>query len=491
MNRKLLILVTVCAACLLMPFAMAGVSVALPGIAASLHAGLASEQWVVNGYDLAFGALMLAFGSLADLLGRRRVFIAGVSLFGLAAAGAAAAPSILMLDLARAAAGAGAAATLTSGSAILGTAFDGRDRMRAFAVFGTVVGLGLAFGATIAGALVTAFGWRSVFVVTAVVAALVVAASRMLPESRNPAARRADWGGTVTFTAGLGLLILGLIEGPQLGWASPVAIGSFTGFAVLLGAFFVIERRIAEPMFDLSLMTSRRFTGLCVAVFALVTVFTPLAIDLPSYLMSVDGDSAATAGRIMLLMGLPTLVFPSVGAALLRRIPVGYLMPAQLLIAAAGAAWLLAIGPRVAVLVMLGPLALIGTAIGLSFGQLDNLAISSVPPERAGMAAGMFNTTRVGGETAAIAVVGSILVSVTSTRLGGASRVANLLNQGSPARTAAQAAAYTGALHTVAVVLVAVCVGAAVGTAALLRTSRAPERRPGPRECAAQAVTAA
>ncbi|MGD0556373.1 MAG: MFS transporter [Streptosporangiaceae bacterium] len=472
MNRKLPILVTVCTACLLMPFAMAGVSVALPGIATSLHAGLASEQWVVNGYDLAFGALMLAFGSLADLLGRRRVFTAGVSLFCLAAVGAAAAPSILVLDLARAAAGAGAAAALTSGSAILGTAFDGRDRMRAFAVFGTVVGLGLAFGATVAGALVSGFGWRSVFVVTAVVAALVVAASRMLPESRNPAARRADWGGTVTFTAGLGLLILGLIEGPQLGWASPVASGSLAGFAVLLGAFFVIERRIAEPMFDLSLMTSRRFTGLCVTVFAMVTVFTPLAMDLPSYLMSTDGDNAATAGRIMLLMGLPTLVFPSVGAALQRRIPVGYLMPAQLLIAAAGAAWLLAIRPHVAVLVMLGPLALIGTAIGLSFGQLDNLAISSVPPERAGMAAGMFNTTRIGGETAAIAVIGSILVSVTAGRLGGASRVANQLNQGSPARGAAEAAAYTGALHTVAAVLVAVCVAAAVSAAVLLRDDR-------------------
>jgi hypothetical protein len=161
--------------------------------------------------------------------------------------------------------------------------------------------------------------------------------------------------------------------------------------------------------------------------------------------MSVDGDNAATAGRIMLLMGLPTLVFPSVGAALQRRIPVGYLMPAQLLI---------------------------GTAIGLSFGQLDNLAISSVPPERAGMAAGMFNTTRIGGETAAIAVIGSILVSVTAGRLGGASRVANQLNQGSPARGAAEAAAYTGALHTVAAVLVAVCVAAAVSAAVLLRDDR-------------------
>jgi hypothetical protein len=161
-------------------------------------------------------------------------------------------------------------------------------------------------------------------------------------------------------------------------------------------------------------------------------------------------------------------------------------MPAQLLLGAAGAAWLLAVRPHVAVLVMLGPLALIGTAIGLSFGQLDNLAISSVPPSRAGMAAGMFNTTRIGGETAAIAVIGSILVSVTAARLGGAPRIANLLNQGSPARGVVQATAYTGALHTVAIVLMVVCVAAASAVSVLLRPDhreeaeshdRAPTRR--------------
>ena len=150
-SNPLLVLFTVCAACLLMPFAMAGVSVALPEIATNLHSGLASEQWIVNGYDLTFGSLMLALGSLADLFGRRGLFTIGVAVFAASALAGALSTDILMLDVARALAGAGAAATLTSGSAMLANTFEGPARAKAFGAFGAVVGLGLAFGAPLAG----------------------------------------------------------------------------------------------------------------------------------------------------------------------------------------------------------------------------------------------------------------------------------------------------------------------------------------------------
>lgn len=485
-RRGALVLFTVCAACLLMPFAMAGVSVALPDIGADLHAGLAPVQWVVNGYDLAFGSLMLAFGSLADRFGRRRLFTGGVAAFAVASLLGALAGDVVPLDLARALAGAGAAATITSGSAMLAEAFEGPARARAFGVFGTVVGLGLAFGATLAGVLVDRFGWRSVFAVPAAVGAGLLVLTRFLPESRDPAARRVDVAGTVAFTGALGLLILALIEGPQGGWGRPVVIGGFAGFAVLIVAFAAVERRAAEPMFDLGLLARRRFAGLCLAVMAFVTVFTPLAMDLPSYLIATGGIGARAAGVWMMMLGVPTLVLPAVAGYLTRWVPARHQVVAAILLAGGGAAWLTVIRPGGGAAQILGPLALIGAGIGISFGLLDNLAVSSVEPARAGMAAGMFNTTRIGGETVAIAVVGSLLVSFTTGRLGDGG-AADLLNQGDlagavargvPARTAE--AAYTSALHTVCWILAGLCAAAAPVIAGLLRESRtAAEPRPG------------
>jgi MFS family permease len=485
-SNPLLVLFTVCAACLLMPFAMAGVSVALPGIATNLHSGLASEQWIVNGYDLTFGSLMLALGSLADLFGRRRLFTIGVAVFAASALAGALSTDILMLDVARALAGAGAAATLTSGSAMLANTFEGPARAKAFGAFGAVVGLGLAFGAPLAGTLVNVFGWRSVFVAPAIVGAVILVLTRALPESRNPHARRVDWLGTATFTAALGLFILALVEGPQLGWGHPVVLAGFVGFAVLLAAFVAVEQRSAEPMFDLSLLAQRRFVGLCLAVVAFVGVFTPVAMQLPSYLMAVNDISAQRAGVLLLMLGVPTLIFPAVAGAATRWIPARHQLVAAIAFSGVGAAWLTVIHPHAAALTLLGPLALIGTGIGISFGLLDNLAVSSVEPHRAGMAAGMFNTTRIGGETIAIAVVGSLLVSFTSDRLTGHTAnpgtVANLLNQGDMAKAAAgmtgrgheavAAAAYTGALHTVAWILAAMCAVVVPVVAVLLREHR-------------------
>ncbi len=488
MKRRALVLFTVCIACLLMPFAMAGVSVALPDIGTGLHAGLAPVQWVVNGYDLAFGSLMLAFGSLADLFGRRRLFTLGVSLFAAASLLGALAGDIVLLDLARALAGAGAAATITSGSALMAEAFEGPARARAFGIFGTVIGLGLAFGATLAGVLVDALGWRSVFAVPALAGAALLPLTRLLPESRNPAARRVDRAGTFTFTAGLGLLIYALIEGPQAGWAHPVVLAAFAGFVLLMGAFVVVERRGAEPMFDLSLLAQRRFLGLCLAVMTFVTVFTPLAMDLPSYLIATDGIGPRLAGVWMMMLGVPTLIMPAVAGYLTRWVAARHQLVAAIAISGAGAAWLTVIRPGAGAIAVLGPLTLIGAGIGISFGLLDNLAVSSVEPARAGMAAGMFNTTRIGGETIAIAVVGSLLVSVTASRLGGDGSVANLLNQGDlagavargvPARTAM--AAYTGALRTVSWTLAALCAVTAPVVAALMRetgTATAPSTKP-------------
>jgi Na+/melibiose symporter-like transporter len=485
-----------------MPFSIAGVSVALPGIAAALHGGIAGVQWVINGYDVAFASLMLALGSLADILGRRRVFTIGVTLFAAGAAVCAFAPDMTLLNLARFVSGSGAAAALTAGSALLADVFTGAARARAFGLFGTSVGLGLTLSPTLAGLLVNALGWRSVFAVPAIIGAVAVGLTRLLPESRNPSARRVDWIGTATFTGALGLFVLALIEGPQTGWGSLPVVGGCTGFVLLMVVFVIAERKVASPMFDLRLLAQRRFLGLCLVTVGFVTAFTPLAVDLPSYFIAVNGIGALQAGMMLLLLGVPTLVFPTVAGYLTRWIAPRHQLVGAILLSGAGAVWLTMIHPGIALLQLAGPLGLIGAAIGISFGLLDAAAVSSVPAERAGMAAGMFNTTRLGGETIAIAVVGSLLVSLTSGRLAGSTpagvdphRTAGLPNAGelstagvpTAARegfAAAATGAYTGALHTVCLVIAVVCVVAGVMAAMLLRerrtvpvTERAPAER--------------
>lgn len=203
------------------PVALTGAGVALPGVAEAFHPSTQLLQWVVVGYNVMFASLMLAFGTLADRVGRRRIFRFGITLFGVAAAVATFAPSIIVLDIARAVGGIGASAALTAGSTLVAARFHGPARVRAFGLFGTALGAGLAFGPLISGVMVSALGWRGVFAVPAAVGLLVAALSPLLSESRNPSAQRLDWPGTLTFSTGLFLFIFALVEGPAFGWASP------------------------------------------------------------------------------------------------------------------------------------------------------------------------------------------------------------------------------------------------------------------------------
>jgi EmrB/QacA subfamily drug resistance transporter len=472
--RTLLGLVTVCIATIMLPVSLTGSSVAMPGVANEFHNSLAAGQWIVNGYDLAFASFMLTTGSFADLFGRRRLFALGNAVFAVCSLVSALSTNIVTLDLARALAGVGAAAVLTSGSAILATLFEGTARARAFGIFGTAVGAGLAFGPFVAGALQTAFGWRAIFLVPAIGGALVLALSSLLPESSDPQAKRVDWLGMATFTGALATLILALLEGAQNGWVSPLNIAAYVLCAALLVSFIVVETRQAQPMFDISLFRQPQFVSLCVAVVSLVFGFTPLLVYLPSYLTAVNHESTFHAGVDLLMLTVPTLVFPLITGYLLRWIPIRHMVTLAVALTAVGTGWLVVLAPGVGNWVVFGPFVVIGAGIGISFGVMDGAAVSSVESSRAGMAAGMFNTMRLAGEAIAIAVVGSLLVSATQSELTGKltafggryaddpAALADKLNQGqltgaaSTVQEASRAAftkvaeaGYTGALHEV------------------------------------------
>jgi MFS family permease len=457
-NHPAVILVVVLLSTITLPISLTGASVALPDIGTDLHAGLAPVQWVVNGYNATFASCMLAAGALADLLGRRRVFAAGVATFVVAGLASALADNIVLLDVVRAIAGVGAAAAGTSASALLAGAFHGAARTRVFGLFGTVIGAGLAFGPSIAGVLIEAFGWRAVFAGPALVGLLVLGLVPLLPESRETAGRRIDWAGTVSFTSALLLLIFGFVEGPALGWADPVIVAAFAASVVLLGVFVLVERRRPEPMFDLGLLASPRFLGICLAAGVIVSVLVPLLVYLPSYLTGVLRMSPGRAGATLILLTAPTLVLPMLGSALSRLLSASKVIVLSVALAGAGAAWLTVIGPASGPAALAGPLLTMGAGIGLSIGLLDGLAINSVAPARAGTAAGMINTARLASETIAIAVVGSVLATTTGGRLADPG--------------------FTGGLHVVLWSMAGLAGSAVVATAALLRRGGVAADRP-------------
>ncbi|MEV4200273.1 MFS transporter [Micromonospora globbae] len=451
-NHPAVVLVAVLLSTISLPVSLTGASVALPEIGRDLDAGLASVQWVVNGYNATFASFMLATGALADLFGRRRVFATGVAIFAGAGLLAAVAGDIALLDVLRAVSGVGAAAAATSASALLAGTFHGPARARAFSVFGTAIGAGLAFGPSVAGLLIDTFGWRAVFAAPALAGVVVLALVPLLPESRAPHAGRIDWPGTVSFTSALLLLIFGFVQGPEFGWADPRIVVAFAAALALLVLFARVERRRADPMFDLTLLASHRFLGICLAAATIVAVLVPLLVYLPSYLTTVVGLTPGTAGATLILLTAPTLVLPLLTGALIRLVPAPLVVVVSVAVVAAGAAWATVLGPDSGTAVLAGPLLTIGVGVGLSIGLLDQMAIGSVAPARAATGAGMINTARLASETVAIAVVGAVLASTTAGRLDDPG--------------------FTGGLRTVLWTMAALAALAAATTALLVRRRR-------------------
>ncbi|MFC7742525.1 MFS transporter [Nocardiopsis composta] len=219
-GRKRAVLLTVLLSTLTFPLTITGASLALPDIQADLGAGLSAAQWAVNGYNACFAGFLAVAGSLADVLGRRRVFAGGVTLFFVAGALCGPVGDVLLLNLLRALAGAGAAAAVAGGTSILSETFTGAARARAFGLLGTVLGAGTAFGPTAAGVLVDLLGWRAVFAAPALVAGAVLALCPLLPRLPGAPGRRVDAAGAVSFSAALLLVITVFVEGPERGSAT-------------------------------------------------------------------------------------------------------------------------------------------------------------------------------------------------------------------------------------------------------------------------------
>ncbi len=418
-TESLLVLAAVCLSLLALPFNFTGPAVAMPAIARSLGGDPIAMNWITNAFMLCFGSTLMIAGALADSFGRKRLFLIGQLVFLASSLALAVVRDLLWLDLLRAAQGAAGAAAFSAGLAALAQEFDGAARTRAFSLIGTTFGIGLAFGPLLSGWLVEAAGWQAIFLGTALLAAIAFAAGwRFMRESRDPGAVGLDWPGAASFTAALSLLTYAVLLAPEQGWGSPWVIGLLAG-AVALGAGFVaIETRVARPMLDLSLFRFPRFVGVQLLAAAPAYSFVVLLILLPLRFVGIEGWGGLGAGWMMMALCGPMLVVPMLAALLTRWVSAGALCGAGLLVAAAGLVWLAQVPPGLPGAAMVPALFVIGLGISLPWGLMDALAVSVVPKERAGMAAGIFSTTRVAGEGIALAVVGAILAGLSRSGLG-------------------------------------------------------------------------
>ena len=415
---RYLILAAVCLAGLVLPLNFTGPPIAIPAIARELGGSPAALNWMTNAFMLGFGSCLMAAGALADTIGRKRVFACGIVGFAVASFGLVFVPNLLVLNLLRAAQGIAAAAALAGGNAALAQEFHGPARLRAFSLLGTTFGVGLAFGPSLAGALVQHHGWRTIFLSSLVVA--IVAAVFGVPrmrESRDPDAAGVDIPGSVSFTAMLAAFTAAVLEAPEYGWSHPLVLAAFAASAVLLAVFIRIERRAARPMLDLSLFRYPRFVGAQLLPIGTGICYLVLIVLLPARLIGVDGYAAFDAGLLIAALSAPMLIVPFLGALLSHRIAPGLLCSASLLLAAAGLAWLgnLAAGPAGSA--WIAPLVVIGIGAAVPWGLMDGLAISVVPKERAGMAAGIFGASRVAGEGIVLALAAAVLATLLGLRL--------------------------------------------------------------------------
>ena len=384
------------------------VGIALPAIGRDFNSSLATLQWVVTAYTLTLAGLLLFAGALGDKYGRKRIFILGVVWFAVASLLCGIAPDAPFLIAARAVQGIGAA-LLTPGSlAIIEASFAPEDRGKAIGAWSGLSGVGSAIGPFLGGWLIQAVSWRLIFVINLPLAVLVVAVSvRHVPESRDPQATGpVDFLGGALATLGLIGLTYGLIEGPTVGWTSPVPLTALIAGVALLAAFVVWEARSPAPMMPLSLFRSAQFNAANVATFAVYGALGGALFLLPIQLQQVSGYTALQAGISLLPITLIMLALSARSGALAARIGPRLQMTVGPLVIAAGLALFTRIGGSGNYLTEVLPAVLVfGFGLAINVAPLTATVLSAVPAEHAGMASAVNNDVARAASLIAVAVL--------------------------------------------------------------------------------------
>jgi EmrB/QacA subfamily drug resistance transporter len=389
------------------------VAVSLPSISESLRANFAGIEWVVTAYTLSFASLLLPAGALADRFGRKRVLMTGLVLFTVASFFCGAAPDLATLITARAFQGIGAAMQLSAALATLSSFFKGDERARAFAFWGTVVGIGIAMGPIVGGLITQSFGWQWAFYINLPIGAITLAmVAVVIDDSKDPDAVRFDLAGVSTFSAFLFLTTLALISGNHDGWTSLHILAELSGAGVFLAVFFAVEKRQAYPMVDFSFFRQPTYLGANIAQFTFAAGLLTMLTFMPIYFQHALGLSPRAAGLAMLPMALPLFIVPRIVTSLLsHRLSGRVLLTAGLGLVSAGLGFVALTAGSLDYRWMLVGMLVAGVGAGLLNGETTKVGMTVIPAERAGMASGISGTMRFTGIVLGFAALGVVLFS--------------------------------------------------------------------------------
>jgi EmrB/QacA subfamily drug resistance transporter len=389
------------------------VNVALPSIGRQFHSPLSGLQWTIDAYTLVLASLLMLSGSTADRLGRRRTFVIGLLTFGVGSLLCSMAPNLTLLIVFRMLQAVGGSMLNPVAMSIITNTFTNpRERAQAIGVWGAVIGVSMALGPVIGGALVSSVGWRSIFWINIpVVLVAAVLARRYIPESKAAVARKVDIPGQVFVVTLLASLTYGIIEAPNRGWASPLIVGAFAVAIVSLVGLLFWERRASQPLIDLRFFHSVPFSSAAIVAIASFAALGGFLFLNTLYLQDVRGLSPLQAGLDTLPMAVMTMILSPISGRIVGRR--GGRIPMVIAGVALAAACLILVG-----LSATTPFTWLFTAyviFGIGFGfvnaPITNTAVSGMPREQAGVAAGIASTSRQIGQTLGVAVVGSLVTA--------------------------------------------------------------------------------
>lgn len=464
--RPGVILALVCGAQFMITLDIAVVNVALPSVQADLRLGQADLQWVVITYGLVLGGLLLLGGRAADLLGRRRMLLAGLGVFTAASLAAGLAASFWQLVGARAAQGLGAALIAPAALAILVNTFaEGAARNKALGILGAVSGSAASVGVVVSGVLTGGPGWEWIFYVNVPVGlAMVATVIRYVPVDRAADRGRADIAGAITVTAGLMAIVYAINQSVEHGWTSATTVGFAIAGLAALAAFLLIERRSPSPLMPLSMFRRRTLNAANLAAALVFGAFFATIFQASLFMQQVLGYSALRTGLAYLAIAA-TAVVVAAGPAprLLARIGAGWALAIGQICSAVGLLWLARVPVDAAYWVDLFPgFVLVGAGVGMSLVAAQVAAFIGIPERLSGLAGGMVETAREIGGALGTAVVASVAIA----------SAADLGATGVPAP-----AALTGGFHDGSIVAAGFNLASALAAVVVLRRAERLSQR--------------
>jgi EmrB/QacA subfamily drug resistance transporter len=421
-DRKWLALILLCAVQFMVVLDVAIVNVALPTIKNALDFSDANLQWVVSAYTLTFGGFLMLGSRVADLLGRKRLFIAGLVLFSAASLACGLSQSDTQLIVFRAIQGLGAAVISPAALAILTTTFaEGEERNKALAIWGAIAGTGGAVGVLLGGILTDQVGWEWIFFLNVPIGLIVIlAGQRVLRESRVELGNRSlDIAGAILVTAGLTLLVYGLVTTDTYSWTSTRVLGSLAGAAVLLAGFIAVELRAKAPILPFSIFRLKSLTGANIVGLLLGAAIFSMFFLLSLYMQQVLGYSALKAGVAYLLVASVIIVAAGASQALVTRIGVRSVLTTGMVLLVAGLVWFSQVSVNGSYATDLAPgFVLAGIGLGFSFVPVQIASLIGVTHDEAGIASGLINTSQQVGGALGVAVLSTITFTRYDSYLG-------------------------------------------------------------------------